>query len=472
MQLLGGLEEPLRVHLELPVFRMRRGGLIVYYTPGTVVPVPPECESALRAALSGAPAGETVWTDRAARVLLQDAARVVDRWKRFVEHEFSPEVLAVRIGNGCNLACAYCFSRVDRSASCRNPLEAITQAARLVLGECARKGRAAKLVLNGGGEPTMYWDSLVSVVNAFDAEARGSGVPWRCQVSTNACFEGGRVAWLARNIHLISISSDGPPDLQNCQRPFPDGSGSSEVVERNARALADAGARIEVRCTITPSSVDRQAEVVMYAHERLHASSIRLEPVFQTTEWDKAEPEEMALRFVRGFMAAEAEARERHCSLGYSGVRLDEIHGPYCDVLRDTLLVGAGGMAYACTFRVGDRHAVVGRPGGDGRYALDRGRIAALRGAAGAIPSDCETCINAYHCARMCPAFCHARSAPLCGSDGAFRCLVSRLLAVMWVLDAASRLGSTYGSAEPEETNCAVRRDYAIQGHHPAGPLV
>jgi radical SAM protein with 4Fe4S-binding SPASM domain len=472
MQLLAGLEEPRKVHPDLPVFRMRRGGTIVYYTPGIVVPVHPESDVAVRAALSGTVTSVSGPVARVAEVLIEEARKVVSRWKQFLDREFSPDVLALHLSNHCNLDCTYCYSRANRDIGTPVPLEAVSKAARLVTRECARKGKDAIVVLHGGGEPTVQWDLLLRVVDTVKVETLRAGISCHCQMSTNACFETSKAAWLARNFQLISISCDGSPDLQNGQRPFRNGRDSSATVERNAKALAGEGARIEVRCTITPGSVYRQAEIVAYAHEQLHAQSIRFEPVFQTADWAEGGPEDHASRFVRGFLAAQAEAGRRNCHLACGGVRLDELHGPFCDILRDTLLIGADGTAYACGFRAGDHRAVIGWPGQGVEYELDRGRIEALRKAAARIPDACQACVNVHHCARMCPAFCYMGEGHQQGSDGAFRCRIHSLLTAEWILNAASGLGRNDPSAEPEEADGAVRGDHSIQGHHPSGPFV
>src|ERR1039458_3385491 len=311
MQLLEGLEGPLKVHPDLPVFRLRRGGTLVYYAPGIVMPVHPDADSAVLAAVSRGAIDDPGLANRAATVLLSEACEVKNRWKQFANRRFSPAVLTLHLSNDCSLDCTYCYSRANRGHGPMLSLDAATKAARLVMTECARKGNEATVVLHGGGEPTIHWDLLLRVIDTINVESQREQVSWHCQMSTNACFEEARVPWLARNIQVISISCDGPHDLQNGQRPFRGGRHSSWIVERNAEALADAGARIEVRCTITPNSIDRQADIVAYAHTHLHASTIRFEPLFQTTEWDEASITENAFRFVRGFLAARRQDGQR-----------------------------------------------------------------------------------------------------------------------------------------------------------------
>lgn len=144
-----------------------------------------------------------------------------------------------------------------------------------------------------------------------------------------------------------------------------------------------------------------------------------------------------------------------------SSVRLDELHGPYCDILRDTLLIGTDGRAYACGFRAGSPEVLIGWPGRHGGYELDRQRIAVLREAAVDIPVDCRSCLNGYHCARKCPAFCQIQGDYLRCSDDVFRCRLEYLLAAEWILSAASELGRD-ALPHPEEADSAVRGDNPI----------
>ena len=302
---------------------------------------------------------------------------------------------------------------------------------------CAEKSKPFHLVLHGGGEPTLDWDTAVRLAEATRAIAAQAGVGWFGYLATNGVLPEERAAWLGREFDLIGVSCDGPPDIQDRQRPLAGGGATSPQILRTARALRAAGGRWLVRSTITPRSVERQAEIVRYLHETLGAVEMRFDPVYRVQTFRP----EQAGWFASHFLAAQREARARGSDLAFAGARLDEIHGPFCDTLRQTLHLLPDGVATACFLRTnGDDAEAAGVAIGKwdetrGEYALDAARIAAHRRKALALPAVCRECVNVCHCARDCPDACAVTdAAPVAPS---FRCLVQRRLAERWILEMA-----------------------------------
>lgn len=396
-----------RIHPRLPVFRLEDGERRVLYAPGHLAVVPP------------GPVGPALEAELQRRA--EDAVR---EWDRRLAAPFEPECLTLHPADRCNLACAYCCS----PAGNEGPIDGrmARAAARRVARCCAGKGKPFHLVLHGGGEPTLHWDRVRDLVAETRGLADEAGIGWFGYIATNGVLPEERARWLAGHFDLVGLSCDGPPDIQDRQRPLAGGGASSSRIERTARAISDAGGRFVVRATVVPGTVDRQAEIVAYAHDRLGAAEVRLEPVFRTPGGFIAED---AGRFVSGFLAARREARTRGCRLSFSGSRLDEIHGPFCDTLRDVFRLMADGSVAPC-FLGGESVGKWDPALQD--FVLDAERIAAHRLRTGLIPDRCRDCVNAYHCARECPEACTVNGAP------GFRCLVQRRLAETWILEAAA----------------------------------
>ena len=399
-----------RVLPTLPVFRLQRGGASVLYAPGHVAAASSE-------------------------ELLRCAQEAQASFERLAEAPFAPECLTIYLNNRCNLACGYCYAAAGRDqGSARIDEKAALGAARLVARCCAEKNQRFHLVLHGGGEPTLEWNSVVRLVEGTRIIASEAGVGWFGFLATNAVVPPERAAWLARELDLIEISCDGPPEIQDRHRPLAGGGPSSPHVERTARTLREAGGRFLVRATITPETVERQTEIVTYLHGVLGTTEIRFEPVYRKAAFRP----EQAEWFVEHFREAQRQARALGCDLSISGARLDEIHGPFCDVLRDTLHLLPDGSATACFFRTdgGCAGATIGNwDESHGEYALDAEAIAAHRRKALELPAACRDCINVCHCARDCPERCAVEDPP--PETPSFRCLVQRRLAETWVIEAA-----------------------------------
>ena len=378
------------------------------------------------------------WPSRLRRNCCAAPRKLRPPGERLAEAPFAPRCLTIYLNNRCNLACGYCWAAAGRAeGSPAIEEKAALGAARLVARCCAEKNKRLHLVLHGGGEPTLEWDSVVRLVEGTRMIAAEAGVDWYGFLATNGVLPEERAAWLGRELDLVEISCDGPPDIQDRQRPFAGGGPSSPHVERTARVLREAGGRFQARATITPETVERQTEIVTYLHQALGATEIRFEPVYRAAAFRP----EQAEWFVDHFLEAQRAARARGCDLSISGARLDEIHGPFCDVLRDTLHLLPDGAATACFFCTDGRdpdaapHLIGKWNESRGEYTLDAEAIAAHRRKALALPAPCRDCINVCHCARECPERCAVTDpAPEAPS---FRCLVQRRLAETWILEAA-----------------------------------
>lgn len=402
-----------RLDPALPLFRLTRGRSSAFYSPGHV-------------------------TTALSEELVRYAEEARAAWLRLAEAPFAPECLTLYLNNRCNLACGYCFAAVGREQA-TPPIDerAALGAAKLVARCCAEKNQRFHVVLQGGGEPALDWESVIRLVEGTRAIAAEAGVDWFGFLATNGVMPEERATWLGREFDLIGISCDGPPEIQDRQRPLAGGGPTSLHVARTARAVREAGGRFQVRTTITPETVELQAEIVRYLHGALGATAMRFEPVFRK----EAFRPEHAEWFVSHFLEAQREARARESDLAFSGARLDEIHGPFCDALRQALHLLPDGVATACFLCTDGRAAdaagmAIGRwDEARGEYALDAQRIAAIGRKALDLPAACRACVNVCHCARECPERCAVTDAG--PRTPSFRCLVQRQLAEAWILEAA-----------------------------------
>ena len=220
-------------------------------------------------------------------------------------------------------------------------------------------------------------------------------------------------------------------------------------MERTALVLARSDGNFNVRTTITPGTVSRQSEIAVYLHKQLGATQIRFEPVYLQKPEQEGFAADDADLFVQHFLEAQGIAQELGCELTFSGVRLDEIHGPYCNVLRDVLNLTPYGAATACfvSFRgdePGQKPFIVGRmDNARDEFIIDHERLLELRRLLGDVPDFCKDCFNVYHCSRGCPEVCQvAASREKQEEKPGFRCLVNQELAEAWILQAALSIRS------------------------------
>ena len=459
-----------RIHPELPIFRLDAGDQVVLYTPGnarlTTRRIAIQVEKALTGSLSA-----NLQARHIAGEMIRDGQAATRAWQDLATRPFEPECLTLYLSNQCNLACTYCYSMPAdanraraRSRLRREPHndatfpilteasfpvlseQVIAAAARLVARNCAAKGKPLTLVLHGGGEPTMHWELLIRVWTACSTIAAENSVSLWSYIATHGVLAEDRARWLAGHFNLVGLSCDGPPGVQNVNRPSAADTATSVAVERTAQVLHSQDADYVIRATITPEVVASQAEILEYLCDRLFARTVRFEPAYDgRREAGQQFQSKDADAFVSYFLEARKVAEDRGCDLQLSGVRLDEIHGPFCNPLREVLQLMPDGRASACFLSVGndevaDKAMVMGRLDPDtGLFLIDHERVATQRLQATQLPTRCRECHNVYHCARDCPDVCllAGHSVPDRG-EGGFRCRVQKLLGRNQIFERAA----------------------------------
>jgi len=293
----------------------------------------------------------------------------------------------------------------------------------------------------------VHWDLLTRVWEMAARIARDSGIRLWSYIATHGVLSEDRARWLGRHFNLVGLSCDGPPDIHDANRPSATHSATSAAVARTAQVLTSEGGAYVVRATITPASVTRQTEIVDYLCDRLFARAVRFEPAYDGRRAGEQQfrPDD-ASTFVAHYLQARKAARDRGCALDLSGVRIDEIHGPFCNPLRDVLQLTPDGKATACFLSVGNDAALdeVMANGqidpATGAFRIDYARAAAQRRQAAAIPARCHNCHNVFHCARDCPDVCLLTEDRTGMDEAGFRCRVQKLLAHHLILEQAGHL--------------------------------
>ena len=100
------------------------------------------------------------------------------------------------------------------------------------------------------------------------------------ELQTNGCFNEDTARWVAENIDIIWISSDGVPKIQDYYRPTVGGGKSSEILSKNLKYLTKrAQGMVGIRTTITDVNVHNQLEMIQY-FAGLGIKNFWVDPIF------------------------------------------------------------------------------------------------------------------------------------------------------------------------------------------------
>ena len=315
--------------------------------------------------------------------------------------------------NQCMLRCEYCYASSGEKASQQVDLGAARAAIDLVIDNAQRKEEIATVAFHGGCDPLWRVELLKECVGHACAEGERRGAQVRLVIATSGAVSEASAQWLAKAFHSVCLSCDGPPDIQDRQRPLANGSPSSPMVQRTAEILRDHNIPCGIRATVTKRTVHRMKEMVDYFVDVFGMRQLHFEPVHScgrcvTTSVQGPSPED----YVQNYCEAWEHARERGAMLRYSGCRLGWLSERFCSVDGDNFCLTTDGHVSAC-YEVPDTShpladtLIFGRfDPPSKRFIVDRKKLVALRELNVGHKEYCQRCFAKWNCAGDCPIKC------------------------------------------------------------------
>ncbi|MCG8345776.1 MAG: 4Fe-4S cluster-binding domain-containing protein [Chlorobiales bacterium] len=163
----------------------------------------------------------------------------------------------------CDLRCVYCYNCKERLELEEKTLP--LEIAKAGIDEFFTNNKSRHIRFYGPGEPTQEFE-LMSQIADYARQKGGKEVTTELQ--TNGAFNSKVRGWLLDNLNIVWVSFDGPPDIQNQQRPFPNNKPSAPIIEENIlwlhRNRGNRDLMVGARVTMTSLNIHRQIEMVDY----------------------------------------------------------------------------------------------------------------------------------------------------------------------------------------------------------------
>jgi len=168
----------------------------------------------------------------------------------------------------CNLCCIYCYNIKERSLLKEKTLP--LEIAKAGIDYFFENNNSRHIRFYGPGEPSQEFELMCQITDYACTKA-GSAVS--VEIQTNGIFNEEVREWMLDNMNIIWMSFDGPPDIQNFNRPINkqfalDGRKSAEVLEDNVKWLLanreNRNLMVGARVTMTEKNINRQIEMVDY----------------------------------------------------------------------------------------------------------------------------------------------------------------------------------------------------------------
>jgi radical SAM protein with 4Fe4S-binding SPASM domain len=268
-------------------------------------------------------------------------------------------------------------------------------------------GRRVAEVHFFGGEPFFAEEVVRFVVDYTALRAAQLGLDTHFEVITNGFYPAATSQWIADRFDTVILSLDGPADIQERQRPAPNGRATFATIFKNAQTFSNGSAELIIRACVTRETVGRMTATARWLAEELRPSAVcfetlvasplaRASGLFPPSPWE----------FGRQFLAASHILAEYGIETVLSTVNLQNVQTSFCPVGKDALIVSPDGAVDACyllpdDWRRSQLDLHFGRVTPRG-LELDSAALERIRTLAADTKPLCATCLCRYHCAGGC----------------------------------------------------------------------
>jgi uncharacterized protein len=308
--------------------------------------------------------------------------------------------------------CAYCHAEADKPGIAQwESVEAAIEYAAKRAELTPKKTLTVSFAV--GGEPTLPWDLFrraVQLIKSLTGDERRTSVERTLlSMTTNGYYGAEKREFIAQHFDTLTLSLDGPPDIQNLHRPTRSGRSSYDLVAGTcAYFLKQSKAKVSLRATVSSRSVGRMSEIVEHFHSEFGLGyTITFEPlvpVGRALHADLVGPPDMG-QYTDEFLRARDLGKRLGLRVIVSGASLDRLTSWFCGAMAiPSFAVCLNGAVTACHRDSEGTDYGYGKftPGMNPPFEADEGRLRGLELLA-ATPSSCDDCFARFHCAGDCP---------------------------------------------------------------------
>lgn len=316
----------------------------------------------------------------------------------------------------CNLRCIYCYN-------CKTRLNTSGQSLSLDIAKAGvdyyfNTSSIRHIRFYGPGEPTQEFELMKNIITYAREKA---GASLKVELQTNGAFSDAVCEYIINNVNIVWVSMDGTPDIQDRNRPFASGKGSSSIVESNIKKLTKRPVTdkdvVGIRVTITEENINRQIEMIDY-FSSLGIKYIWNDPVFPEVEEipfcdDEERASEFSFdydRYVKTYLEAYQYAKAKGIFYGsFLTINFDGCSIYHCRACTPVPHFTTDGFISACdlvTFGAAPKHMecfVYGKWDDNTKsFIFDQEKINKLRSRNVNNMSNCRNCVAAEHCGGYC----------------------------------------------------------------------
>lgn len=186
------------------------------------------------------------------------------------------EEITILFPKNCNLDCKYCYLNQVNNEGIN--LEAIKK----IIDQSEEKQKGIDVIFHGG-EPSLYLDEIKKIINYL----KNRKIKGKTFIQTNGVMDLEKLDYLSQEMDSLAISTDGPPKIQDKQRPLKGGGKSSKIIERNLNYLDKMGIDYTINSVVTNHSVNQLKEILEHFHTEYNPKNVNFQGMVQTEKSSK-----------------------------------------------------------------------------------------------------------------------------------------------------------------------------------------
>lgn len=200
--------------------------------------------------------------------------------------------LAIALTEICNLRCRYCYAdggnNKDKTYSTKERIGSVLGSYYKELKKSNQK--ECTVSFDGGCEATCAFDLMTYAIQVSDQLAEDADITVAYSMATNGCFDHKVLNFIMDHFDTISLSFDGPEEIQNYHRPKVSGKGSFYEVYKTAMALYNSSVKVMFHIVVTNYNVMRLDETLEFFEKHFPNAGIVLATMDATKQLKTVAP--------------------------------------------------------------------------------------------------------------------------------------------------------------------------------------
>jgi len=280
--------------------------------------------------------------------------------------------ITLHVSNDCNLRCKYCYA--DGGGYNQERLLMNKETAHNFVEFCTSYYEKVHTIVFFGGEPFLNVDIMEYICNEFKeyyALKKSSFIPQFAAITNGTIINRKVIRFIKENISFMTVSIDGPQEINDANRVFKNGKGSYEKIHRFIHAVQkETNVDLRFEATYTQSHINSQysgKDIKQFMAEEFKIKGFvelddNMDVNYMLDYWNKLDYEELV------------KSNFSNMPIGFRDILstlVNKEDREMCSMMKDIFAIGADGSIYPCHMLNGIMKKTLGNINGEHFFNTD-----------------------------------------------------------------------------------------------------